>query len=287
MSHKKTFRAGWQSQNLARFLLYKFAFLAEPVQVADDIGIDYFCTIFDTQKRGPDADLIPKSSFAIQIKSIGRAKVIHLTKYLPYLAALEIPYFIGIVNRLNLSLSIYSGELLPALFAYRGLPKTLKAELCENSKLKADYSNWHKELSKGSYNLLFPKVADISAGIDENKIEKEVKAIKSRCTVMQKNLAAIMNKEFILRSAIDDRYLLFAGQESYRYCENNFLERLIEVFYNLNWAYSAIPQEKQKIEKKYLLFEKIYEELRQYLSDNRLPNIVEDTYLQAKRNIRK
>ena len=99
MAHLRSFRLGWESQIIASTLLYRFSFLAEPVQVADDIGIDYFCTLFETKLKSKNAELIPKDSFAIQIKSKGDNNTIELTGYLPYLEGLELPFFIGIVDR--------------------------------------------------------------------------------------------------------------------------------------------------------------------------------------------
>jgi hypothetical protein len=117
MPHQRSFRLGWQSQNLARFILYNFAFLAEPVQVADDIGIDFFCTLFETRCEATNVALIPRNSFAIQIKSESKSAKIDLTGYLPYLQSMELPFFIGVVNRDNLTLAFYSGELVHATYS--------------------------------------------------------------------------------------------------------------------------------------------------------------------------
>ncbi len=73
MAHQSSRRLGWQSRNLARSLLYKFAFLAEPVQVADDVGVDFFCTLFTLVVDRTNASLMSKSSFAIQVKSKRRS----------------------------------------------------------------------------------------------------------------------------------------------------------------------------------------------------------------------
>ena len=72
MAHLGSFRKGWQSENVARFLLSKFSFLAHPSAVSDDIGSDFFCTIFQVHKEGSHDYLIPDHSFAIQIKSNSR-----------------------------------------------------------------------------------------------------------------------------------------------------------------------------------------------------------------------
>jgi hypothetical protein len=41
---------GWDNEHLATFLLSRIAFVATPVKVGDDIGIDVFCTVFEVAK---------------------------------------------------------------------------------------------------------------------------------------------------------------------------------------------------------------------------------------------
>jgi hypothetical protein len=131
MPHLAKFRKGWESENLAQFILYKFSFLARPTNIADDIGSDFFCTLFQIQEENSQEYLIPKQSFAVQIKSnLGRIDVSSKTQYLN---GLEIPFFVGVVNRETLSLDLYSGEYLPFLFSHIGIPNNLEIELCDNS----------------------------------------------------------------------------------------------------------------------------------------------------------
>ena len=67
MGHLHSFRQGWQSENLARFLLSKVSFISKPSTISDDLGSDFLCTLFKIEKN----ELHPSSSFAIQIKSEG------------------------------------------------------------------------------------------------------------------------------------------------------------------------------------------------------------------------
>ena len=46
MPHLASFRKGWESENLARFILYKFCFIANPSTISDDVGIDFFAPFF-------------------------------------------------------------------------------------------------------------------------------------------------------------------------------------------------------------------------------------------------
>lgn len=111
MSHLLKFRKGWQSEHIAKFILSKFSFIAEPSTVADDLGTDFFCTLFNIQ--GGEY-LVPQNSFAIQIKSDN--KNIDITKKVPYIQGLEIPFFVGVVSKKDLTLQIYSGESIPHFF---------------------------------------------------------------------------------------------------------------------------------------------------------------------------
>jgi hypothetical protein len=65
MPHLEKFRKGWENEHLATFLLSRIAFVANPVKVADDVGTDLFCTLFEIT----EGKLFPRNSFALQAKS--------------------------------------------------------------------------------------------------------------------------------------------------------------------------------------------------------------------------
>lgn len=108
MAHLYSFRQGWQSENIARFLLSKFSFISSPSTISDDIGSDFLCTLFKIEK----GKLHPSNSFAIQIKSKSNSKKIGITKKISYLVDLEIPFFVGVIDRDNLKISIYAREYI-------------------------------------------------------------------------------------------------------------------------------------------------------------------------------
>jgi len=280
MPHQRSYRLGWQSENLARFILNKFCFVAEPAKVADDIGVDFFCTLFETRWNQTNAELIPRNSFAIQIKSESKSDRIDLTGYLPCLRGLELPFFIGTVDRSNLTLSIFSGELLIPFFVYKGPPDSLEAELCERSRI-TDRFDWLTETSPGKYTLLFPEIAEITADMNGEQLEARVKEIQEKCSLMLDNIAASINKEFILKGAAPHYQMLFAGPESLKFFEINFFERLSEAFYNLNWAYSFEELEPQ-VEERFRVYESIYLQLASYFGEDGLPSLLRDTYKAAK-----
>ena len=129
MAHLASFRHGWQSENLARFLLSKFAFISHPASISDDIGSDFFCTLFKTVREESRDYLVPKNSFAIQIKS--DSSTFAVSNKIDYLDNLEVPFFVGVVDKADFSLSIYSGEAVPFFFSHHGRPEFLQIELSE------------------------------------------------------------------------------------------------------------------------------------------------------------
>ena len=65
MDQRYQFRKGWENENLAQYLLSRVAFVARPVSVSDDMGTDFYCTLFQKIR---DRTLLPRTAFAIQIK---------------------------------------------------------------------------------------------------------------------------------------------------------------------------------------------------------------------------
>ena len=105
MSHLKKFRKGWENEHIAKYLLSKFSFISSPTTIGDDLGVDFFYTIFDIN----DGKLKPtRNEFAVQIKS--RKTPIKITKKIGYIYDLKIPYFVGVVNQKNRKLTLYSND---------------------------------------------------------------------------------------------------------------------------------------------------------------------------------
>src|SRR5438067_11849084 len=111
---------GWENEHLATFLLSRIAFVASPVTVADDIGTDIFCTLFEVAKHKRQDVLLPRSSIAVQIKS--NSGPVDVASKLDYLHRLEVPYYLGVVNQEQLTLELFSGRLLPVLLSRRPHP---------------------------------------------------------------------------------------------------------------------------------------------------------------------
>jgi len=162
MAQLGSFRRGWENENLASYILSRFSFIASPHSVGDDAGTDFFCTLFrriiKTKKRKKTEFLLPDNSFAIQIKS--NKQKIYATKKIEYLSNLEIPFFIGVIDRKKPCLKLYSGAWIPSFFAYKGHRIKLKLKVSDGG---VNLNNYHEELADGTYLLRFPKVFDIGA----------------------------------------------------------------------------------------------------------------------------
>lgn len=124
MPHLGKLHKGWENEHLASFLLSRISFVANPVTVGDDVGSDFFCTLFEVSEAD---QLFPRNSLAIQIKS--SKDPVDATSKIEYLEKLELPFFVGVVDQNKLRLSIYSGEYLPILFSHYGIPQGLKLSL--------------------------------------------------------------------------------------------------------------------------------------------------------------
>jgi hypothetical protein len=98
---------GWENEQLAHYLLSRFSFVAHPATISDDIGSDFYCTIFDVLESEPPK-MEPRISFAIQVKS--NDERIDASNKIKYLDQLEVPFFVGVVDQATASLKIYSAE---------------------------------------------------------------------------------------------------------------------------------------------------------------------------------
>lgn len=256
MPHLASFRKGWESENLARFLLSKFSFVSHPATVSDDIGSD-FCTLFQIHVEDGRDYLIPRNSFAIQIKSDD--KTIDFSNKWSYLWDLEIPFFVGVVDRQGLKLTIYSGEYLPIFFSHKGPPDKLEIEMCARTAL--DLEQYYTESDARSFGLKFPKIAEIEATVERQELEAIVDTLSEVCSTTHQNIASRKNAEFIFDIYGEDppRAVIFAGQRSVQVFRENFLRRLAQVFNNLKWVYQNSQDE--FVEDEFRIYEHTYRQL--------------------------
>ncbi|MEK6833126.1 MAG: hypothetical protein AABY32_03690 [Nanoarchaeota archaeon] len=280
MPHLHSFRQGWQSENIARFLLSKFSFIAKPSTISDDLGSDFFCTLFKIKKN----ELHPNSSFAIQIKSKGDNKI-DVTNKISYLGNLEIPFFVGVIDKKNLKIIIYAGEYLCDYFSSSELRDVKKIYVKLVEKREEPLKMFEKSKDGKSSYILFPKVLEIDAMYDYSKEPNKIQDLFSICRLMQENISSKTSHEYTFKKFNNSYIYIYTGSTSIQHFQNNFLKRLAEVFYNLKWTLDNYPSSKQTVKnqfeiykKLYLDLAKLYEGMPEYVAKgfNELEKLLED-----------
>lgn len=284
MAHLAAPRIGWENEHLAAFLLSKISFVANPITVSDDVGSDFFCTLFESRIENNVEQLFPRNSFAIQIKS--KEETILATNKIEYLTNLELPFFVGVIDQKNLRLNIYSGEYLPLLFTLHGPPqKELKLSPVRDLVGIEDYcrTTTDENLQVLTAFLKMPFVMEISASDDRNTIRAKTRQVSDLCFQMHQNISARVSQEYIFRLGKPSLVSIMAGPDSAKTFRRNFCLRLAEAFYNIEWIHRAqrnnFKMEEFKVyEKCYLglieagieipeILREIYNRLKQQLAD--------------------
>ena len=279
MLHLHSFRQGWQSEHLAMYILSKCSFLAQPITSSDDLGSDFFGTRFRIDKNGV---LLPKYSYAIQIKSKGdiggKRWRMDVTRKTDYLSELEIPFFLGVVDRRNLTLGIYSGEAIPHFFALYGNPTSVSTKAQVFIKLTQDYKSSTQLTTKArdKYLLIFPKILDLSAHFDYEKSGSRLAGLFELCGLIQNNIASRRNHEYIYKYYKKNGCIIYTGPGSATAYMENYFARLAEVFYNMSWLRQ---NSKPVSDKEFSEFEQAYLWLNNRYS---LPDYLMDGYKKAK-----
>jgi hypothetical protein len=231
MAHQYGFREGWRAEHLAKYILSKFSFVAEPSTIADDLGGDFYCTLFDIVGG---THLFPRNSYAIQIKSkkkiITDKGIIDITNKKDFLGTLAIPFFVGVSDHENLNLEVYSGE---AILEYCALgPHDLdkvEIELIENRDVDKLYS-WD---GGREAKLRFPKVLEVNAEFNYKENKEHINELLKVSDMIQKNIASRISKEHIFNN-YNSTVTIYSGPGSYQVFRRNFIHRLAEVYHNLN-----------------------------------------------------
>lgn len=265
MAHLGSFRKGWENEHLATYLLSRIAFTANPITVADDIGSDFLCTLFEPREIDNRQQLFPLRSFALQVKS--NRKPVQADNKIEYLNRLELPFFLGVIHRSDLSLSIFSGEFLPMMFSHFGPPQQL-----------ALYPVPEKMISVGKpyerkgnlCEVKLPFVVKLAATDKQKDCDANRKILDRLCIRMHSNISTRTGKEYIFRLGGDRGFQILAGSGSAETFRHNFYLRLAEVFYNLEWLLDHAPIRFNWDE--YDLYAELYSKLNDQVSD--LPSIL-------------
>ena len=263
MAQLKSYRDGWRHQLIAATILYKFAFVSQPIYSADDVGVDFYCTLFRPEKKGKNSELIPLNSIVIQIKSDNKKRQLDLTKQIAYLEQLESPYFLGLFCEKDQKLSLYTGEFLIYLFAFKGTPKKLIINLCD--ELPNDYGNWCNEIADSSYEIPFPKLCDLSVSMSDDEFNIQVEKLRQHSWIYQENIVAYRENTFVFIEPIFERVLLFMRTGLEYKTFDNWCKQLISQFF-----YIQIMRENgQEMVDLFNTFEATFKQMENFLRPSR------------------
>lgn len=259
MGHLYNYREGWQSENLANYILSKFSFVAQPTNVSNDIGTDFYCTLFKVTKIKSTNYLDTITTVCVQIKS--NLSDIDLTNKIQYLSDLMIPFFVGVVDKDGNKLTIYSGEIIPIYFSH-------KNHDCK--KLTVKLSNTRpddKDLvvkNGDETTLIFPKVKDFTIDDDYLKNPDLIKELIDLSIIIQENISSKTLKEYSFQTYSKDT-IIHGNNDSLQVFRLNFLRRLSEYLYNLYIIKDLIDKGAKPAEDRYSrereLFLKFYDDL--------------------------
>lgn len=123
------FREGDRSEYLANYLLSGLG-LVTPVPRQEDIGFDFYCQLADQEK----GNLSFGYPFIVQVKSdgitniqYGSSKIVEWKKEdIEWIHRLELPIFIGIVNKKTMQIDIYNCSSLRFVFVKHPNPSIIE-----------------------------------------------------------------------------------------------------------------------------------------------------------------
>lgn len=242
---------GWENEQLAHYLLSRFSFVAHPATIGDDFGSDFYCTIFDILDTDPQPKIEPQISFAIQVKSKG--DTIEADNKVKYFDQLEIPFFIGVVDQTANSLSAYSAECLPMMFANYGIPERLSLRLINeehryNSPERyaeargetPEVGYWATESGKRKLVLNCFHVCTFRTSEGRENIRPNVEKLLATCRRATANIGSRRVDEH-LYDWPNEGITVHAGSGSAKHFRDNMLKRLAEAFANFRWILNSDP----------------------------------------------
>lgn len=239
MSHLKCFRVGWRNESLAYYILSSFAFLDQPSTIGDDLGIDFYCTIFNEKNFNNVIKLIPSEfRFAIQIKSNKRQIDISKSK-LNYIYNLYYPLIYGILDKNGDVLHLYSNDAFDFNISLKWPELPLRIRFSEEKiQLKERYFIHNKNRILYVYKFLSFSKHD-SDTILENKVKKLVKVIQ----VMRDNIFSRLSKRFVFFDPFDENRKPFfvMGKDSFNYVQMELNNIAFIYLRNMEWFESKFP----------------------------------------------
>lgn len=240
MAHLAVIRRGWINEHLSAFLLSKVAFVAQPAKVGDDIGSDFLCTLFVRAVVEGRDYLMPRSSFAIQVKSSGTS--LDVSTQIESLHRLEVPFFVGIANIDAAELNIYSAEYLPVLLSHKGKPSKLTLRL--HSERPIAWNQAFHERGEGDLELVCPLICQLNPSLSEAQVGQCGNDLGRAATRAQSHIAARAADDYVFGLELAGQPgLILAGPGSVSTFWEKFYRRLSQAFFNMIWMLERSPNE--------------------------------------------
>jgi len=260
-------------------LLSRIAFIAQPISIGEDFGIDFTCTLFERRisedKRSQE--LCAQTSFALQIKT-GRIGRISKRDKIEYLSTMGLPYFLGLLEEEQGSLSIYSGEILPIFFAMRGIDRIGALTLKPVDEMPRWGEYW-KETKRGHFHLKLPHVLTSEMDDSEDTRRHQFETFHMLCELIRYNISARNNNEHIYEVRSPKLVVNVCGKGSARHFRTNFSLRLAAAFSNLVWI--GQKDRKHFNQSELEAFAGTYIKVKRFLPNDHGLRILEKTYQEA------
>jgi hypothetical protein len=242
---------GWENEQLAHYLLSRFSFVAHPATIGDDIGSDFYCTMFEILDSEPPK-IKPRISFAIQVKS--NAERIDVGNKIAYLEQLEVPFFVGAVDQVTSSLKIYSAECLPMMFAnYGGEPENLSLRLVDkphqyqspDAYVDAQGASprvayWDTEPAGRKLVLNCFHVCTFNTSESRETIRPSAEKVLEVCRRAALNIGSRRVEEHLYEWP-NEGITVYGGPGSAKHFRDNTLKRVAEAFVNFAWILDNDP----------------------------------------------
>ena len=123
---------GWQSENIARYILSNFAFISQPSTIADDLGSDFFVPYLTLLLMATITSFYLKN---LCYSNKSNRKPFYITGKTEYLKSLGIPFLLVFVIK-SQELEFYSGEYLIPFLLMNHQQKKLKSNYVTQMTVK-------------------------------------------------------------------------------------------------------------------------------------------------------
>lgn len=241
-------RSGWNAERLAEFLLAKIGFVAAPTVVADDVGVDFYCTLFH-RLPGKHVQLVPSLPLAVQVKS--SLNTVRLTTAIGALRHLNVPFFVAVANVNRGSAELYSGRYLRYALDLHGVPSGLTAKLVAR-RLSADAAVTRTTTTPLRLRVAMPRIGGWGVKSSQKALYRLRGILERECLEAGLNNYQSAAGQFLFRFTGPRHVRVLAGSGSVRLFRAVMADRLTEYARNLQWLCEQRGQARAREQRAFL-----------------------------------